>query len=82
MCLLADEGQPALGKPEDDTYVTIIPKVLMDPACRKCQESSLAATDFSNMCMVILARSGRTYGLSLPMLLPGMKWNILEGRCC
>jgi hypothetical protein len=62
MCLLADKGQPKLGKPEDDTYVAIIPTILMDPNSRKCQESSLAATDFSNMCMEILARLRRTYG--------------------
>lgn len=62
MCLLADEGQPKLGKPGDDTYVATIPTVLMDPTCWKCQQSSLAAMEFSNMCMEILARSRRTYG--------------------
>jgi hypothetical protein len=62
MCLLMDEGQPKLGKPEDDTYVAIVPTILMDHTCRKRQESSLAATDFSSMCMEVLARSRRTYG--------------------
>lgn len=59
MCLLADEGQPKLGKLEDDTYVAIIPRILLDQTCQKCPEASIPATGFSSMCMEILARSKR-----------------------